>query len=288
MTRAAKRFGLVLLAAACAGLSAFQAEGQEVRGPVRPDAPSAERPEAPAPPEAASETVAPAPAPAAREPVTYWDEYQRALDEAASETDAAPAPDSAEPEAAEAPPTQGVSPFDEAETGPRSFQDNLLRVVFWLCILMAAFLMATYFIRTLGQRARLIPADSLATVIGRVYLAPRYSLHFVRTGGRVLVVGVTPTSMNPIAEFEDDAFPRETSAAASNGAKRADDAPAREKAVRFLDELKQHQRKMTAPESAGGAPKSASGGEDEEIVSLRGDIARLQQLLRDAPHDPPR
>lgn len=277
-------------------MAAPQVYGQETRGPARPESPTVERPDGPTLPQAPEVAADNAPAadasasdpttgPAGREPVTYWDDYQRALDEAEAEpAPEEPAPADEEPDsaAAEAPPL-----FDDEDLAPRSFQDNLLRVIFWLCILMAAFLSATYLIRTLGQRARLIPADSLASIIGRIYLAPRYSLHFVRTGGRVLVVGITPTSMNLIAEFDDDAFPGETPPPASNGEQKSEESKGREKAVRFIEELKQHQRKM-APERTGAASPAASGAEDEEIVSLRGDIARLQQLLRDSANDPPR
>lgn len=284
MTKAAPKMfraaALVCLTFLCTAVSAQDS-------PTRPEVPVAERPVDPAIPEVGSGPTATG---QDRAPVTYWDEYQRAADEADADAAAAKEAESnAVSETADDINSGTGGYFDEVGPDDTSFLSNLLSVVFWLCVLLALFLVSTYLLRTLGQRARIIPADSLATIIGRLYLAPRFSLHFVRTGGRVLVIGMTPSSLQLIAELDEDAYPlQESTPPAVNGEKKAVAPDSRDKAVRFLEELKQHQNKLqfdTIP-AKGGALSTKE--DDQEITSLRGDIARLQQILKDTANDPPK
>jgi flagellar biogenesis protein FliO len=126
-------------------------------------------------------------------------------------------------------------------------------------------LLATYFLKRFGRRSPLLAGSTLAEVLGKVYLAPRVCLHFVRTGGRVLVIGVTQQAIAVVAEFDAEAFERATE---TNSEK-----PALEGAESFLAQLRATMQATTQAEPA--------AGEDAEIAALRKDVQRLQQYLEE-------
>jgi flagellar biogenesis protein FliO len=170
---------------------------------------------------------------------------------------------------------------DSADQGTADLADDSivmqgLQTVVYLFLVLAIFLVGAYFFKRVGQRTKLLPAAGLADVIGRVHLAPKVTLHFVRTGNRVLVVGVNTNAINLITEFGADELVEEEGDALEEGQS--------SQAQRFLEELRVQQGQLTAS-PVGSLPSAV---EDGDVASLKDDIARLQQLLREASHDAPR
>lgn len=140
-----------------------------------------------------------------------------------------------------------------------------------LCVVLALILLAYALARRLFKGTPLLAGADLAERMGRIYLDKGVSLHFVRTGGRVLAIGVTPSSVSLVAEFDAAAFEvaeqvkEEKTPTASPGSES------------FLSHLQEKTRAMTEP-----PPRET---EDDDIASLRDSIRRLQEYLReDATH----
>jgi flagellar biogenesis protein FliO len=144
---------------------------------------------------------------------------------------------------------------------PRSiaFRDYL-RAGSVLCLVLALIVTGGVVLRRFGKHSRLLSGAHLASVLGKVYLTPRTCLYFVRTGGKVLVVGVTQNAISCLAEFDASAFESAGVAGKPEGSE-------------FLTQLKTGIRKLVKTEAA--------DAEEAEIASLRGDIERLQKFLRD-------
>jgi len=106
----------------------------------------------------------------------------------------------------------------------------------------------------------------LGHVLGRVYLSPKVSLHYVKSGGRVLVLGVTPTGVQMLTEFAADAFEQALA--------ESETSTTREASPNFVEYLNRAQRPAANP--AG----------DDDISNLRGEIQRLSEFLRDANREP--
>lgn len=175
----------------------------------------------------------------------WWNETKKAL------TESAPA-DSAQSNAA----NNSVAPRNE-------LGGQLMRTLSWLMVLCGIIVLGGYVLRRYGKNTPILAGRHYGAVLAKVYLSPRASLHYVKSGGRVLVIGLTQNNMSLIAEFDADAF---ESAEAT--------APETEIGVResFLDALR----------AAGKPPASKSAiAEDDELATLRGDVQRLQRYLQD-------
>ncbi|MBI2431660.1 MAG: flagellar biosynthetic protein FliO [Candidatus Hydrogenedentes bacterium] len=156
-------------------------------------------------------------------------------------------------------------PSAEAPAGGGIGTIALLRTVMWLCVLCAAIIFGLYLLRKYARRTPLLAGQDLGVVLGRVYLNPKTSIHFVKTGGRVLLIGVTPQQVSLLSEF-DAAASEELAAVGSTPAE-----PRRETvASNFLAELQANNAALRQPIR-----------EDDDLVSLRSDIQRLQQSLQE-------
>lgn len=139
-----------------------------------------------------------------------------------------------------------------------------------LCFVLALILIVGYAARRLGRKTPLLAGAGLGEILGRLHLARGVSLHFVRTGGRVLVVGVTSNALSLVAEFAASAFEGEAPDAALAG-----EGP---RPGPFLAQLRESAETLSEP--------AARGDEDDEIASLRGDIQRLQRYLKEESRGP--
>lgn len=167
-----------------------------------------------------------------------------------------------------------------AESNDRLGGGAYLKGLSSLCIVLALVLivyaLARYVFRSQGasgpKRMPFLGRTDLAERLGRIYLERGVSLHFVRTGGRVLVIGVTQNNISLVAEFDGAAFDvqeESSEEAETDSANRADI---------FLKHLEEQSR--TAPVAA--VPSAhASDPDDADLHSLRDSIRRLQEYLRD-------
>lgn len=214
---------------------------------LEPPAPAEETPPA-EPPEAEP--------PAAEEPVPEW--FKEAQESIGAAMD----------EGAGAAAETGAAATGEETAGPRSLGENVVQSFVALLVVLALILICVYLLKRFGKRTPLLAGSSLGMVLGRIYLTPKASLHFIKVRNTVLVVGVTPAGMSSIARLDASLF-EETS-----GKVAASAAPG--EAGSFLAHLKSSRQT--------GTPKDAES-EDDEIAALRGDLARLQQYLQETSRE---
>jgi len=162
---------------------------------------------------------------------------------------------------------------------------SVLRAVSGLCVVLALILLCAYCLKKFGGKTPFLAGAQLGTLLGKLHLSPRASLHFVRTGGRVLVVGVTQNAVSLISEFDVETFqdllpgePLGEAEARSEGG-RATDAKAR-----FLAQFRAKSREFRGSGDEGRS-EAGAGKSDADIDSLRQDILRLQEYLRDSISD---
>jgi flagellar biogenesis protein FliO len=157
---------------------------------------------------------------------------------------------------------------------PREFSAfrSSVRAFSMLCVVLAIIAVLAYLIKRFGKRSALFAGSHLARVLGKVYLEPRVCLHFVQTGGKVLVVGVTPNAITAIAAFEAAAFEGQSGSGAALENVEAD-------VDGFLAELRA---------SIEGKRKTDGTGrvDDSDVAALRKEIQRLQQYLEDMAREP--
>lgn len=212
--------------------------------------------------------------------------------DAAPLTEEAEAPDRVETDEAPAPATSGDPLLDEigaameearnvpgtpattensdaTQIAPRPLSRNMAQGFFALCVTLAAILLCLAAWKRWGRRGPQLGGHELARVVGRVGLSPQASLHFVQVNGEVLVVGVTPQQVNllktlDVADLEIAPAPVVASA--------PQEAPLREPAARFLEQLKETRAAL------GVEPAPV----DEDLDKLKGELQRLKQYFQES------
>ena len=146
---------------------------------------------------------------------------------------------------------------------------SLLIMIAALCVVLALLFGINYGLRKWGKGVPILAGPNLGKVLGRVYLDRGLTLHFVRIGERVLVIGANGNSVSTVGDFSASVFdrPASTSPESANG-----DAPFNPDS--FLAELQERTRDLR---QVAGLPHA----EEDEIAALRGDIQRLQRYLRE-------
>jgi len=139
-----------------------------------------------------------------------------------------------------------------------------------LLVVLALILLLTYWVRRRGRQLPLFSGASLASVMGRVYLEPRVCLHFIQTGGKVLVIGVTPNSISLLSAFDAESF-----ASALAKAPEAASAGASGFMAQLEASIRESKKRPAEPRA-----------EDEEVTALRKDIERLQKYLDEGTRFP--
>lgn len=187
---------------------------------------------------------------------------------------------------------------DEARDEGGGFFSSVLQSIGALLLVLGFIYVFAWLVRKFGRQTPLLAGAHYGRVIGRLYLTPRGSLHFVRTGGRVLVVGVGPQSVTLLTEFDAETFAETAGEAGPPPGAGQDVDPAAAGVASFVDALR---RRMAGGQlGEGDAPAGDGDGDAEahggaagsrretdahmagEIASLRGDIQRLQEFLRDS------
>ncbi len=210
-------------------------------------------------------------------PPAFWAAYQQELN--AILDGGAPAEEGAEP---------GMTGLGETgETGPGRFLPDMVRpylqTIMALLIVLAVFILLAYGLRRLGQRASVFPQSNVASVIGRVYLTPRVSLHFIRTGDKVLVVGVGQNEPSLLTEFPAETFEKQQMPAhglAETARDSREGLGQQRPGDEFWAELQAKTRELTREEQS-----SSSDPDTADVNALRDDIQRLRQTLQDSSRD---
>ena len=173
-------------------------------------------------------------------------------------------------------PANPVPPVAAAQTEPAEWSplENSMRALFGLLAALALLFLLGYLAKRFGKNSPLFAGGDLARVMGKVYLSPRASLHFVRTGGRILVLGVTPNAISTVAEFDADSFePISAETPASKPA--AGGTPSETES--FLAQFK-----ASLESIARATPSANPEHDDAEIAALREDVQRLQRYLQES------
>jgi len=164
-----------------------------------------------------------------------------------------------------------VDPDQPDASAPPSEPDDfspasaLLNGLMALCAVLALFFLLVYLGKRFGKRTPLLAGQQLGQVMGRVSLSPQAALHFVRTNGEVLVVGVTQQSVTLLRSFDATDFEPESATT---------EEPTQTAALKssFLEQLREAQEAMPAQTRA----------VDEDLDSLKGDLQRLQQYIQES------
>jgi flagellar biogenesis protein FliO len=163
---------------------------------------------------------------------------------------------------------EGAAGSPLAAEGERTVVDAFIRMIGGLSIVLFIILVIFYLVRRFGKNVPALAGSRLGQVIGQVHLSRDVTLHYVRTGGRVLVIGVNPTGVNLVAEFGASTFDGGLDESDIEGSFNSD---------AFVSELK-GQTDIYTKESGEDVSESSS---DDDMAILRSDIHRLQEYLRE-------
>lgn len=146
----------------------------------------------------------------------------------------------------------------------------VLRFVVVLCCVIALILVFYAALKKWWPHSSFLPDPTLAKVMGKVHLERGVTLHFVRSGGKVLVLGVGNDAITLITEYDSSEFEM------ARGVETDDDeGDSPVEPERFMEELRASRDVIAGVEPS----------EDDEIGALKGDIQRLQQYLRESAGD---
>lgn len=158
----------------------------------------------------------------------------------------------------------GNGAANPVETAP------VLRAVAWLFVICSMIVLLGYFARRFGKRTPLLSGQRYGEVLGRLHLTPRVAVHFVKSGGRVLLIGVSQQAIACLAEFEAESFE-----ALADPADHEESSPQGKES--FLARLQASEEALN----------QSAGPVDDELESLRGDIQRLQASLQERARETP-
>lgn len=153
--------------------------------------------------------------------------------------------------------------------GERTIVEAFVRMIGGLSIVLFIILIIFYLIRRFGKNVPAFSGARLGQVIGQIHLSRDATLHYVRTGGRVLVIGVNSTGVNLVAEFGASTFDGGLDEVDVTGSFNPD---------AFIAELKNQTDSYSGGPDT-GTPELSSG--DDDMAILRSDIHRLQEYLRE-------
>ncbi|MFO7975973.1 MAG: flagellar biosynthetic protein FliO [Candidatus Hydrogenedentota bacterium] len=161
---------------------------------------------------------------------------------------------------------------------------SLLKGFGWLLVVIAMILLVYYVLQRRGGGGKVLTGNRLGTVLGRLYLNPRVCLHFVRTGGKVLVIGQSQNALSLIAGFnEADFAPVDEE---SKEGKEGEEGEAAESPGRsFFSELRANLTQFNRQSEEEMQEPPPSSVDEDDIAALRGDIHRLQEYLRDSTRE---
>jgi flagellar biosynthetic protein FliO len=98
--------------------------------------------------------------------------------------------------------------------GETSLIGLLFRVAISLAFIVLLIWGAVWIMRRFsGMGPRSVRSDGLVDVLGRTYIAPKKAVYILRVGDRALAVGVTESTLTPLAELDLE----ETLSACSEG-----------------------------------------------------------------------
>lgn len=148
----------------------------------------------------------PPPAEAASRPAGGWAVAPVAAQAPATEEVAEFVPevadDAALPSLKLAPPTRS-DPSADDKPEPPSSAGAVTSIVSSLAVVLGLFFLVVWFARRSGPKGGLLLPTEVLEVLGRSPLTARHQMHVVRFGNKLLLLSVTATGAEPLAEIDD-------------------------------------------------------------------------------------
>jgi len=167
------------------------------------------------------------------------------------------------------PPEESLRGIMQGEPEHESLSQSVLRGVAAMAIVLGLMYFLVWGMKKWGRNTPLLAGSELGQIIGRLHLDRKNVLYFVRTGGKVLVIGLGPAGLANLAEFDAPEF-ETVQDLLQDKAAQPETTPA---AHAFLAQLRESAGAMEEP-----APEAR---EEDEIACLKSDIQRLQDYLRE-------
>jgi len=192
-----------------------------------------------------------------------------------------PRPQESSPELSSPPPpasarTETQSPFspliaEPADLGlaPDRFNagESVRKMLVALLVVIAVMCIVVFVLKRLMGSTPVLLDQRLGRVIGRIYLTPKAVLYLVNVGGKVLLIGTTPTSINLIAEVTgDDILPE---------MERARPESISPRMIPFATHIAQFISKFSGPQRTGDEEAKL----EEYLRDIKGQMAKLSALI---------
>jgi flagellar biogenesis protein FliO len=144
--------------------------------------------------------------------------------------------------------------------------DSVRRMLVALLIVVALICVVVFVLKRLMGGAPMLVDQKLGRVIGRIYLTPKAVLYLVRVGGKVLLIGTTPTTINLIAEMTGEELVAELDRTRSESV-----TPK----VPFAGQVSQFLSKFGAAQRIGDEEAKL----EEYLRDIKGQMAKLNALI---------
>lgn len=164
------------------------------------------------------------------------------------------------------------------EDRSRELFRSFLTVVIYLMVGLAAFLafakLMQRVLARVGKHSPLLAGPALATLVGRFHLDKQTVLHYVKTGGRVLLLASTPQHVSLVATFDESDFDALNETSTTLVTEKTDSP---EKPLDFRAFLE---------ESASRLDERGATTGPLDVDALKQDIQRMQKLMKDVSREP--
>ncbi len=155
--------------------------------------------------------------------------------------------------------------------GGASWAYYILRAIVGLILVIGLLFLVLGSMRFFVQRGSSQYGRSLGKVIGVINLSPRVRVYFLQTGGKVVALGVSGDRISMLFSMDEDEF-------FSNLPEVGEREEGRGRAFqRVLDDVEQRIKEK----STGEGSAKLSSGLDDDIASLKANIQKLQEVLRE-------
>lgn len=178
-----------------------------------------------------------------------------------------------------------AAPEVKTPTKPERSEPGFAQLLFAFVLVLAMIFGVVYVLKRMSKVTPALAGMHLARILGKTYLAPRVALHFVKTGGKVLVVGVTQNAIAPIAEFEAEAFEAALAKPETPGKTTVPGAENAGGKADFISQLMAHLHQHRAPKADPEPEEASAPPEDPEIATLRNEIRSLRKFLDESTHE---
>jgi hypothetical protein len=236
--------------------------------------PSVEAETATAPPSAEStEAQAPSPAPEVANPPAPAETVDPKISDIGKNLD-----DFRQEEGAPAPVQSVQAPSPLPDTAP--LINAIIAPIMVLCVMIGLLLVVSALVNRarksggrgiLGRLFRKVPSlagPNYAELLAKFSLERGVTLYFVKSAGKVLVIGSAGQALSQLAIFDADDF---------DASEAAGKTPATQKNIDFRSVLEESARRMDGPQQS---------KDPLDIQGLRNELHVLQQRLKDAASDP--